>query len=221
MPEPTTHSPKWRILGGTFIIIASVLDLMNYLFEAFAGAPASSQTMFWTSTILDVVSGVLWIIATFWLAFGGSRHNGVVGSSVLGKAALLTYGGTVLIGDIVFLGYYFLTDHAFPILHVIVLVLEIIGLVAALFAGIVIFQKNVAHQIARWSLFVALVIGVIALIVSTPDAFVFAARPDIDSVVLHTPNTAAITITIIAIVSRLYVGITYLFNGKPKLIDLI
>ncbi len=202
MAHITARTPVWRLRGGWGIIVYALIALISLVMDQILDLQSNGSALFWVVIFLPVVSGVVLLLATIWLAFGGPADDGIVGPSKIGTIALVAFGVLVLASDIVYLDSYFLNDQTYPTINIILLVLQILGFVTAAAAAVYIFIENVAHSLARWSLFLAIALGIVNALVTAPD-------------------WAAVLTSALAILAQLYVGVTYLFNGAPAVDDIV
>ena len=146
----TDRSANWRIFGGGGMLAGGLLWLIALIVAAAgAGGPISG----WLYTI-----GLLLLGASgFFLAFGETGSNGVVGGSVLGKLGFVALGvGFLLLGLIPLLASFGTTvpDGLLTLGIVLIVIGGIIG-------AIVTYQKGVARGAARWIFFIPAAIAVV------------------------------------------------------------
>jgi len=109
------------------------------------------------TTWLTIIAFLLLGVSGFFLAFGQTGSNGVVGGSVLGKIGFVAFGlGFLLLGLVPLLGA---LGVSLPgELRTIGAVLLAIG---GIIGAIVTYQKGVARGSARWFFFVPTVLALV------------------------------------------------------------
>jgi hypothetical protein len=139
------ETANWRFFGGGAIAIAGLLWSIG-LSLVQAGVTAFSP---WLSIVALIVLALGFVL----VAFGQTGSNGAVGTSVLGKIALVVYAATWLlmaIGRAISLG------DAINTAAIVLLISS--GILSA----IVIFKTGVARGAARWILFLPVFVGSLA-----------------------------------------------------------
>jgi len=146
----TERTANWRLFGGGGMLAGSLLWLVALIVAA---AGTSGPITGWLTTIGFLLLGA----SGFFLAFGQTGSNGVVGGSVLGKLGFVAFGvGFLLLGLILLLPA---LGTALPgeLLTLGIVLIVIGGIVGA----IVTYQKGVARGAARWFFFVPAAIAVV------------------------------------------------------------
>ncbi len=148
----TERSANWRIFGGGGMLAGGLLWLIALIVAAAgAGGPIPG----WLTTIGFLLLGA----SGFFLAFGQTGSNGVVGGSVLGKIGFVAFGvGFLLLGLIPLLSS---LGTALPAgTATVATVLIVIG---GIIGAVVTYQKGVARGAARWFFAVPVVISIVWL----------------------------------------------------------
>lgn len=154
--EVNERSANWRLFGGGGLALAGVALVI----AAIAGAVGAFDAWFWITII-----GVLLIgVALFFVAFGQTGSNGAVGASALGKAALVVAGAAAIVYAVLGILNFFAISTPVLLSQIFLIVFVLFLLISAA----VIFNRGVAKGIAKWILFVPVVLGIIWVI----DAFV-------------------------------------------------
>lgn len=151
----TERTANWRIFGGGGMLAGGLLWLIALIVAAAgAGGPLAG----WLTTIGFLLLGA----SGFFLAFGQTGSNGVVGGSVLGKLGFVAFGvGFLLLGLIPLLAGF---GTALPAgTATFALVLIVIG---GIIGAVVTYQKGVARGVARWFFAVPVVLSVVWLLVT-------------------------------------------------------
>ncbi|MFN4002831.1 hypothetical protein [Microcella sp.] len=160
----TERTANWRLFGGGGMLAGGLLWLIALIAGAAgAGGPVTG----WLTTI-----GLLLLGASgFFLAFGQTGSNGVVGGSVLGKLGFVAFGiGFLLLGLIRLLGA-FGTELPSGTATVATVLIVIGGIIGA----VVTYQKGVARGAARWFFAVPVVLSIVWLL-STAGLLVIAGN---------------------------------------------
>lgn len=152
MARVTKNSANWRIFGGGGMLAGGLLWVIALLVAA-AGSGGEITT--W----LTIIGFLLLGASGFFLAFGETGSNGVVGGSILGKLGFVAFGvGFLLLGLVPLLGA---LGTAMPTgLTTLGAVLLVIG---GIIGAIVTYQKGVARGVARWFFAVPVVISIVWL----------------------------------------------------------
>jgi hypothetical protein len=146
------RSANWRLFGGGGLALGGVLAIIGVL----AGAVGVADVWFWLWTISFLLIGV----GLFFVAFGQTGSNGAVGASGWGKAVLAIAGAAaILYAVLAVLG---LVGVALPL--ILSQILVIVFVLFLLLSAVAIFGREVAKGIAKWALFVPVVVGVIWVI---------------------------------------------------------
>ena len=148
----TERSANWRIFGGGGMLAGGLLWLIALIVAATgAGGPVTG----WLTTIGFLLLGA----SGFFLAFGQTGSNGVVGGSVLGKLGFVAFGvGFLLLGLIPLLASFGTTLPAGT--ATVAAVLIVIG---GSIGAVMIYQKGIARGAARWIFGVPVVISIVWL----------------------------------------------------------
>lgn len=151
----TERTANWRLFGGGGMLAGGLLWLIALIVAA---AGSSGPLTGWLTTIGFLLLGA----SGFFLAFGQTGSNGVVGGSVLGKLGFVAFGiGFLLLGLIPLLGSF---GTALPAgTATVALVLIVIG---GIIGAIVTYQKGVARGAARWFFAVPVVLSIVWLFVT-------------------------------------------------------
>jgi len=169
--RPSSTRPVWQRYGGGGILIAAILLLVATILEYVYWTADGDQTgTFVVFVIAFSLSLLLYLASMFPLAFGGHGDDGIVGRSIAGKAGSIAFGVLFLAGQALYLLANYFTDAAsdFAAANVASIVLAVLQYVAALVASIVIVRAGVARGLARWSLLVATIVGLVfGIIVQT------------------------------------------------------
>jgi len=165
--RPSSPRPVWQRYGGGGILVAALLLLVATILEYVywtGGEPSGVLVVF---VIAFSLSLLLYLAAMFPLALGRRGDDGIVGRSVLGKAGTIAFGVLFLAGQTVYLLAGYFTDPAsdFAAANAASTVLAVLQYLAAIVASIVIARAGIARGLARWSLLIATVYGVVAGIV--------------------------------------------------------
>ncbi len=149
----TERTANWRLFGGGGMLAGGLLWLIALIAAAAgAGGPITG----WLTTIGFLLLGA----SGFFLAFGQTGSNGVVGGSVLGKLGFVAFGiGFLLLGLIPLLAAFGTTLPAGT--ATVGTVLIVIG---GIIGAIVTYQKGVARGVARWFFGVPVVLSIVWLL---------------------------------------------------------
>lgn len=152
MARVTKNSANWRLFGGGGMLLGALLWLIALLV---AGAGSGGELTSW----LTIIGFLLLGASGFFLAFGQTGSNGVVGGNVLGKVAFVAFGvGFLLLGLVPLLS---VLGVALPgELRTIGVVLIAVG---AIVGAIITYQKGVARGLSRWFFFVPAILSVLWL----------------------------------------------------------
>jgi hypothetical protein len=152
MARVSKTSANWRLFGGGAMFAGGLLWVIALL-VASAGSGGDITT--W----LTIIGFLLLGASGFFLAFGETGSNGVVGGSILGKLGFVAFGvGFLLLGIVPLLGA--LGFSAPGGLTTLGAVLIVIG---GIIGAIVTYQKGVARGAARWFFAVPVVISIVWL----------------------------------------------------------
>lgn len=150
------RSANWRLFGGGGMLAGGLLWLIALIVAAAgAGGPISS----WLTTIGFLLLGA----SGFFLAFGETGSNGVVGGSLIGKLGFVVFGvGFLLVGLVPLLGAFgvALPAGAITVGSVLIVIGGIIG-------AIVTYQKGVARGVARWFFAVPVVLSLVWMLATS------------------------------------------------------
>jgi len=143
---------NWQLFGGGGMLVGGLLWLIALVVEAGAGGGVVSEWLIIVGFLLLGASG-------FFLAFGQTGSNGVVGGSVFGKLGFVAFGvGFLLAGLVPLLAT---LGTALPTQTTTVGgVLIVIG---GAIAAAVTYQKGIARGAARWFFAVAVFVSVVWL----------------------------------------------------------
>lgn len=146
------RSANWRIFGGGAMLAGAVLWLIALVVAAAGSGGAITSWLTILGFLLLGASG-------FFLAFGQTGSNGVVGGSVLGKLGFVAFGvGFILLALVPLLSVF---GTALPAeTGTVGTVLVVIG---GIIGAIVTYQKGVARGAARWFFFVPVAISIVWL----------------------------------------------------------
>ncbi len=149
----TERTANWRLFGGGGMLAGSVLWLIALIASA---AGSSGPVTGWLTTIGFLLLGA----SGFFLAFGQTGSNGVVGGSVLGKLGFVAFGiGFLLLGLGPLLAAFGATLPAGT--GTVAIVLIVIG---GIIGAVVTYQKGVARGAARWFFAVPVVMSIVWLL---------------------------------------------------------
>lgn len=148
----TDRTANWRLFGGGGMLAGGLLWLIALIVAA---AGAGGPLIGWLTAIGFLLLGV----SGFFLAFGQTGSNGVVGGSVLGKLGFVAFGGGFLLLGLIPLlagvGTTLPADTA-TVATVLIVIGGIIGAIVA-------YQKGVARGAARWFFAIPVVISIVWL----------------------------------------------------------
>lgn len=146
----TERSANWRIFGGGGMLAGGLLWLIALIVAAAgAGGPIPA----WLTAVGYLLLGA----SGFFLAFGQTGSNGVVGGSVLGKIGFVAFGvGFLLLGLLPLLGV--LGTSVF------VAILVVLG---GIIGAVVTYQKGVARGAARWFFAVPIAMSIVWLLATS------------------------------------------------------
>jgi hypothetical protein len=139
------ETANWRLFGGGAIAIAGLMWSIGLVLVQ-AGVTAFSP---WLSIVALVVLALGFVL----VAFGQTGSNGAVGTSVLGKIALVVYAATWLLMAI---------GRAISLGDAITTVAIVLVISSGFLSAIVIFRAAVARGAARWILFLPVIVGSVA-----------------------------------------------------------
>jgi len=160
-----TSAPRWQSWGGGGVLAAAVLQgtgLVGYYLTS-VRAPALAVVIAGGFALLAATALLL---ATFPLALGTTRTNGIVGASQTGRIALIATGVFVLLARVTTLGFFMV---GFPFAGGIAQTadaLAILAVITGAVASVVIWRSGIATGAARWSLALAVVIATMAELAS-------------------------------------------------------
>jgi hypothetical protein len=136
---------RTTLWGGCGIALSTTYPLSLAL-------PLMSSSAYFGSPLLGLFSSAVFAISLGILAFGTPPEQGVVGASVLGKAALFAYGMHQFILDLSNALSSNLSWTALTVESNVALVIVAGGLAASLVAALTIVRAGVLHGVARWAL---------------------------------------------------------------------
>lgn len=149
------RTANWRLFGGGGMLAGALLWLIALIVDA---AGSGGEITAW----LTIVAFLLLGASGFFLAFGQTGSNGVVGGSVLGKVGFVAFGiGFLLLGLVPLLGMLGTTLPAAT--TSVAAVLVVIG---GIIGAVVTYQKGVARGAARWFFAVPVVLLIVWLFVT-------------------------------------------------------
>ncbi|MDF2047884.1 hypothetical protein [Microbacterium sp. Kw_RZR3] len=158
--SPASSSPSWPRAAGILILTGGVLLTAATALEI--GTDVSSEpgpaAAFW---VLFLASTLAHVAAMFPLALGRGDGQGAVGSSLVGKIALLGFGAFFLANQSMYLLAAYLlptaepTDGAMAFLFAMSAVQGVLLLVG----GIIVARARVLTGPARWAMLVLAIIG--------------------------------------------------------------
>jgi len=157
-----TNRPTWGLWGGIAIITGGVLLMIATLIEAQLWDD-STPTLLAIFTALFLGSTVAHAVAMIPLAGGRTGSDGIVGTSSVGRFALLGFGGLFLTSQTV---YYVVTYALSPVddysgVLTLTTVVSIGQLALLLVASIIVIRARVAEGAARWAFLALTVVSVI------------------------------------------------------------
>lgn len=176
---------NWRLYGGGGLLVGGLLWLVGLILSGVAGMPDVGK---WVTVIGLVVVAIGFAL----VAWGQTGSNGAVGNNVVGKLGLWA----VALG--------FLAWALLPLFDVGGewlgwLVLILVGL-GSLIAAVIILQKGVARGLAKWILFLVVILAIVYFL----GAFgVIALGADVLSILGYV-FAAAVALT----------GLVYVLNKK-------
>ena len=148
----THYTTLW---GGAGIIVASVLMASPSLLPI---APIEWYFLSGWLPVLQILSTVMLAAAVFILALGVRSETGIVGSSVVGKVALIGFGVLRVLLAVLPSSFPIALDadtmdlSTRTVLGYVNTFLYALPLIAALVAGLVVVRVGVLHGVARWGL---------------------------------------------------------------------
>lgn len=164
---PDGRRPAWALWGGAAITTGGVFLFVATLLEVPLAENAEGGLLA-VFTVLFLGSAVAHALSMIALSGGRTGSDGAIGASVLGRIALLGFGGVFLALQTV----YYTVTYALPAVDdysgVLVLstVLAVAQLVLLLVGSLVIVRAGIATGAARWALLaltgVAAITGVVA-----------------------------------------------------------
>lgn len=158
--SPTSPSPSWPRGAGILILTGGVLLTAATALEV--GTDVSSEpgpaAAFW---VLFLASTLAHVAAMFPLALGRGDGQGAVGSSLVGKIALLGFGAFFLANQSMYLLAAYLMPTAAPADGAVSFLFGMSAVqgVLLLVGGIVIARARVLTGPARWAMLVLAIIG--------------------------------------------------------------
>lgn len=157
-----TNRPTWGLWGGIAIITGGVLLMIATLIEARLWDD-STPALLAIFTALFLGSTAAHAVAMIPLAGGRTGSDGIVGTSAIGRFALLGFGGLFLTSQTV---YYVVTYALAPVddysgVLTLTTVVSIGQLALLLVASIIVIRARVAEGAARWAFLALTVVSVI------------------------------------------------------------
>lgn len=164
------RSPSWPraagvliLAGGVMLTVATALEVGTDV--ATDPAPAAA---FW---VLFLGSVLAQVAAMFPLALGRGDGHGAVGSSLVGKLALLGFGAFLLANHSLYLVVTYLLPTATPSVGAMAFALGVSAVQGMLLVlgGVVIARAGVLRGAARWAILVLSLVGfALGAVVSDP-----------------------------------------------------
>ncbi|MFT4212386.1 MAG: hypothetical protein QM626_11005 [Microbacterium sp.] len=155
-PVRVGSRPAWSPWGGGALLAGALVLLAATITEYFVWQTTTLGTgVFVVFSALFLVSIVLYVVAMLALAFAG---GGIVGSSVIGKVALVAFAIGWAGQQLLYWTSYFFDQYP-ATLDVLSLFFVVLTYLGAIIAGIVIAIGRVVTGIARWALLVGLVLA--------------------------------------------------------------
>ena len=152
-------SPSTTTLAGAAIVLSAGLTSLTQ-FGSFLPRDLG-RLLLTTAEPAILLSAVLLMFATGVLAFGWRGERGLVGSSVVGKVALLTFGALPLLSAIVSWWWWNVlpptADDLWTLLINTSAPMTVLTLAAGIVSGLAIVRARVVHGFARWALLVVAV----------------------------------------------------------------
>ncbi|MBD8217098.1 hypothetical protein IFU40_00470 [Microbacterium sp. CFBP 13617] len=156
----TGTRPRWARTAGLLIVVGGVLLTAATAVELTADVATESgpATAFWVFFLASTLAHVAAMVP---LALGRGDGEGAVGSSLVGKVALLGFGALFLANQSMYLVTAYLlpsavfTDGAMAFLGA----MSAVQGVALLVGGIVIVRAGVLTGAARWAVLVLALVG--------------------------------------------------------------
>lgn len=201
-PVARPARPVWSRLGGGGVTAAGSLLFVATILEYFyVTSDDPSDALLVPFVITFSLSLLVYLAAAFPLAFGAHGDDGIVGSSVAGKAGFIGFGVFILAAQMVYLlsNYFTEPDSDFAAANAASLVLIGLQYLSALVAAVVVMRAGVATGFARWSLLAMLMLGIACGIVAQTGSFEVL--------------TAAYLVSTAA---QVVVGVSYLTAGARK-----
>jgi len=165
MMDSSTDARRWQHWGGGGLIAAAILQalgLVGYYLTS-VRMPAVALPI---AEGFALLSATALLLATFPLALGTTRSNGIVGASVTGRVGLIATGVFVMLARVTMLLFF---SAGFPLVGTLAAAVDVfegVAAVAALVASVVIWRQAIATGIARWSLFASVVTTIVAELLS-------------------------------------------------------
>lgn len=149
MVEVTKKSANWRLFGGGGLLVGGLL----WALAAILGLAGVGAVAGWLGAIGLLVIG----IAHLFVAFGETGSNGAVGASGWGKVVLVVAAlGWALLGVNGIIGQ--VSGSGVDWLSTVGIVLALVG---GILSAIAVFGRGVAKGIAKWAMFVPVVIAAV------------------------------------------------------------
>lgn len=147
------RSANWRLFGGGAMLVGAAFWLIALIVVAAGSGGAITS---WLTILGFLILGA----SGFFLAFGQTGSNGVVGGSVLGKLGFVVFGvGFILLALVPLLSVF--GTGLPPETSTVGTVLVVIG---GVIGAIVTYQKGVARGVARWFFFVPVAFSIVWLV---------------------------------------------------------
>jgi hypothetical protein len=156
--------------GGRIFVAAAALYVAASVIQAdIASDPANHGPLFWTFFCLMSASGIVGATAMIPLAFGVRGDVGITGRSDWGRGALLLLGVmSVTWRELALVGTYW-GDHT-PIdgPNVVASLVRLATIAVGIVAAAAVVQARVLSGAARWSLWIAVLVGIVAAALRVP-----------------------------------------------------
>jgi hypothetical protein len=157
-----TTSHLTTLWGGGGIIVAALLTVL----AAFhVGVPLTdSDSLVFSSTIPQLTSSVVLLVAFGVLAFGVRGESGIAARSIVGKSSLLVFAAGNVVFQLIALLTNDLSFDALVAVGSVEFVLSVIFVGAGVVAALVIMRAGVLHGFARWALLIVVVWQAIVMV---------------------------------------------------------
>ena len=163
--DSSTNARRWQRWGGGGLVAAAILQaigLAGYYLTSIR-MPAIALPI---ADGFSLLSATALLLATFPLALGTTRVNGIVGASVTGRIALISTGVFVILARFTMLLFF---TVGYPLVGTVAAALgvfEVVAAITAVVAAVIIWRAGIATGLARWSLFASVVVTSVAELLS-------------------------------------------------------